>query len=398
MEITSLRPSVVDSWYRSAAAGVDVDTVESPITLTGDLLHHARQAHPLAQVFPLLDDILGQAARDCDALLAVSDAEGQLLWVRGSSRALRQGEQIGFVEGSNWDERMAGTNAPGLVLALGREAAVLGREHYRRSVQPWNCIAAPIHDLTTGEILGVLDITGDDCVAVPQTMAMVRAAARMAELEISHRAGRQADVPVTTTSTRSHLHLSCLGRREALVDIGDGRPVRLTPRLSDLMTVLAARPKGMAGDELAALVYADGGTTATTVRAEVNRLRALLGESVVESRPYRLAAEVATDWQVVEANLAVGSVTEALRAYQGPVLPHSTAPGVIRIRETVETDLRSAVLASGQLDLMSRWTRSAWGSDDYAMWQGQRALVPKHSPLMPLIRGQLSRLDRELGM
>jgi hypothetical protein len=67
---------VVESWFRSAAAGVRAETVTAPITLPAEALRDHREAHPLARVFPLLDDVLGQAARDCDAIMAVSDAAG----------------------------------------------------------------------------------------------------------------------------------------------------------------------------------------------------------------------------------------------------------------------------------------------------------------------------------
>src|SRR6476620_7160226 len=184
-ESSGVRAHVADSWLRSAAAGVQVDTVDAPITLPGEALRDHRSAHPLASVFPLLDDVLGQAARDCDAVMAVSDAEGQLLWVCGTPSVLRRAESIGFVEGSNWDERLAGTNAPGMALALDQPANIIGAEHFRRSVQRWSCAATPIHDPTTQSLLGVLDITGGGDIVVPQTMAMVRAAARMAEAELA---------------------------------------------------------------------------------------------------------------------------------------------------------------------------------------------------------------------
>ena len=120
-----MRAHVAESWQRSAAAGVDAETVQAPITLPQDALRDHRQDHVLARVFPLLDDVLGQAARDCDAIMAVSDQSGQLLWVCGSPATLRRAEAIGFVEGSNWDERLAGTNAPGMALALDRPISVL---------------------------------------------------------------------------------------------------------------------------------------------------------------------------------------------------------------------------------------------------------------------------------
>ena len=107
-----MRAQVAESWPRSAAAGVEADTMGAPITLPNDALRDYREAHPLAQVFPVLDDVLGQAARDCDANMAVSDATGQLLWVSGHPSVLPRAESIGFVEGAHWDERIARTSAP----------------------------------------------------------------------------------------------------------------------------------------------------------------------------------------------------------------------------------------------------------------------------------------------
>jgi transcriptional regulator of acetoin/glycerol metabolism len=104
---------VADSWFRSVAAGVDAETSRPPITLERDLLTEYRAEHPLAKVFPLIYDVLGQAAEDCDSVMAVTDERGQLLWVRGKPWLLRQAESIRFVEGAQWDERHAGTNAPG---------------------------------------------------------------------------------------------------------------------------------------------------------------------------------------------------------------------------------------------------------------------------------------------
>ena len=193
---SGMRAEVAESWQRSAAAGVTADRVEAPITIDEQDLRSLRLAHPLARVFPLLDDVVGQAVRDCDAMMAVGDASGQLLWVCGSPSTLRKAERIGFVEGSNWDERVAGTNAPGLALATGRSATITRREHFRASVQPWSCAATPIHDPVTSALLGVLDVTGGDEVAVPQTMAMIRAAARLAEAELAR------DRPASTSPSR----------------------------------------------------------------------------------------------------------------------------------------------------------------------------------------------------
>jgi len=394
-----VRAQVAESWFRSAAAGVQADTVDAPITLPGDALRDFREAHPLAQVFPLLDDVLGQAARDCDAIMAVSDAAGQLLWICGSPSLLRRAESMGFVEGSNWDERLSGTNSLGMALALDESVKVVGAEHFRRSAQHWSCLATPIHDPNTQSVIGVLDITGSDDILIPQTMAMVRAAARMAEAELAremltHRGSEQRHTGGMSVVLES------LGRAASLLTIDDGRGQRstlhLSPRHSEILLLLASASRGLSGDELAVMLY-EGKGSASTLRAELNRLRHLLGDELLASRPYRLVAEVTADWLAVEAHLAVGAVGAALRAYRGPLLPASTAPGVARLRENVEASLRQAVLGSGEPDLMSTWTRSAWGADDYVMWQAQLKALAATSPLRPLAIGQLARLDRELG-
>ena len=397
-----MRAEVADSWHLSAASGVDVGAAEAPITLAASDLRDHREAHPLARVFPLLDDVLGRAARDCGAIMAVSDAAGQLLWVSGTPQTLRRAESIGFVEGSNWDERLAGTNAPGLALRLDQPAQVRRAEHFRHSVQQWSCAAAPIHDPASSSLLGVLDITGGDDIAVPQTMGMVRAAARMAEAELARDLlARTADGPAPAARAGGlEVVIETLGHHEAVltVDNGHGRrtALRLTPRHSEIVLLLAAAPRGLSGDELAVLVYEDDGAS-STLRAELNRLRNLLGDELLASRPYRLTAGVTGDWLAQEALLAAGDVRRALREYRGPVLPRSVAPGVVRLRDRLHHGLRQAVLASGEADLMSTWTRASWGTDDYEVWAAQRDALSPSSPVRALVDGQLARLDAELG-
>jgi hypothetical protein len=194
--------------------------------------------------------------------------------------------------------------------------------------------------------------------------------------------------------------LESLGRTDSLLTIAHGngkrRSIRLSPRHSEILLLLASAARGLSGDELAVLLYEED-TSPSTLRAELNRLRAILGEELLASRPYRLVAELTADWLAVEAHLAVGEVAAALRAYRGPLLPTSTAPGVVRLRENIEASLRQAVLGSHEPDLMSTWTRSVWGVDDYGMWQVQFQALGEKSPLRPLAAGQLARLDREQG-
>jgi hypothetical protein len=402
-ETAGVREIVADSWLRSVAAGIKADTSDPPITLDRSVLRQYRAEHPLAQIFPLLSDVLGQAAQECDAVMAVADEHGQLLWVSGSTGVLRRAEAISFVEGAQWDEAHAGTNAPGTALRLDSPVTIRAAEHFVRPVQRWSCAAAPIHDLATGRILGVVDVTGGDDIGSPQTSAMIRAAARMAEAELARIAAVRQPWGSATAMAMSRLQagaagglqLQALGRPDMVLTAA-GRPLRLSLRHSEILAVLATHPGGLSGDELAVMLY-PGDVSPATLRAEVVRLRSLLGADVLASRPYRLCSEVTSDWAVVAARLAAGDLAGALKLYPGPLLPPSEAPEVVRLRADLHGWLRALVLADGGQELVVNWTQSRWGADDLEMWHRQCTLLPSRSPLRPRAEAMVERLDAELG-
>ena len=133
-----------------------------------------------------------------------------------------------------------------------------------------------------------------------------------------------------------------------------------------------------------------------TVRAEISRLRRLVGPLLSESRPYRLTAPLRTEIDVVRDALAVGDVGAALSAYAGSVLPRSAAPGIARLRETVRDEVRSATLASGDPGLIARWTASEDGADDWRAWQTLARVAPIGSAAHLRAHTRLAQLDRTL--
>ncbi|GAA0979015.1 Acetoin dehydrogenase operon transcriptional activator AcoR [Nocardioides aquaticus] len=405
-----MRTLVAQSWKRSAAAGIDADHAEAPLRLEHRDLLAYRASHPLSAVFPLLHDVLGRAAEASDCVMAVGDDHGQLLWVCGRPDVLRRAEGINFVEGTSWGEELIGTNAPGTALRLDAPVQISSREHFNVAYKPWSCAAAPIHHPETGRILGVVDVTGGDAVDLPQTLALVRSVARLAEselgrLSLQRRLASQERVGPTRRATRTTraprttrpvLVLRGLGRPDCEVVLA-GRTVRLSPRHGDVMAVLADAPEGVTAERLATEVHEEEVRPSTT-RAQVTRLRALLGPGVLESRPYRLVPEVRADWLEVAGSLRAGRLAEAVRSYRGPLLPESTSPGVARRRDALERDLVAALLASQDVELLTAATRSGWAADDLALWERQAALLDPGSPLRLAALSQVRRLRIEYGL
>ncbi|KPH98039.1 putative phytochrome sensor protein [Actinobacteria bacterium OK074] len=377
-----VRPVVAESWRRSARAGVGPDGTACVELTDGDLGSY-RAEHPLARVMPLFRELVGTFAADGEHLLAVCDAQGRLLWVEGHPLTRRRAERMNFVPGARWAESAMGTNAPGTAVAVDRPVQVFAAEHFTRRVQPWTCAAAPVHDPRTGRVLGAIDITGGDGLAHPHSLGFVRAVARAAESQLALLVPERtpADVP----------ELSALGRDEAHLLVG-GRKTVLSRRHSEIVLLLAQSPQGLAGDELLCALYADESVTPVTLRAELARLRRLLGPGLLASRPYRLTAAVACDVTVVERRLAAGAAGAAAAAYAGPLLPGSQAPAVVRLRRRLADGLRASLVAAGDPDLLADWAHAPWGADDLDVWRALAAVRPT-----PTVRARLRELEAELG-
>lgn len=378
-----VRPVVADSWRRSARAGVGPDGTASVELMDGDLGAY-RAEHPLARVMPLFRELLGTFAADGEHLLAVCDAHGRLLWVEGHASTRRQAGLMNFVPGARWAETAVGTNAPGTAVALGRPVQVFSAEHFIRRVQPWTCAAAPVHDPRTGRVLGAVDITGGNGLAHPHSLGFVQAVARAAE---SHLA-----LLVPETPTADLPELTVLGRDEAQLLAG-GRRIRLSRRHSEIMVLLSRHPEGLTGDELLCALYEDESVTPVTLRAELARLRRVLGPGLLASRPYRLTVPVESDVSVVERRLETGAVTAAATAYAGPLLPASQAPAVVRLRHRLADALRTALIARRDPDLLADWAHAPWGEDDFDVWRALAATRPT-----PAVRSRLAVLEAELAV
>jgi hypothetical protein len=191
-----VREPIADSWRRSFAAGVDPTGHQlAPVVADEDETQMLWEEHPLARAAPLIHECLAAVAEDADHLVVITDANGVLLSVEGSTGLRRRAaDHMNFTEGTLWSEPGAGTNAIGTAIAADHAVQVFGPEHFNEVVQRWTCSAAPIHDPDTGELLGVIDLTGDFSTVQPHSLAVATATAQAVEawlrLEMQEHDGR----------------------------------------------------------------------------------------------------------------------------------------------------------------------------------------------------------------
>jgi len=391
---SAVRPVVADSWRRSLAKGVDPDSRGASSSEVSLLLARRRDTHPLASALPVIRRLLVDDAADSGVVVAITAADGTLLWVEGDPAACRRAEAMNFVPGADWSERRVGTNAPGTALALDREMQIVSSEHFSRVVQPWSCTAAPVHDPLTGALLGAIDLTGGAEVASGQALALVRATAVAVENHL-------ALLRLTTPSEGADepavgARLRVLGADRPRWQVGEGRAVTLTPRHADILVLLSQHPEGLSADHLA-MMLDDKDLDVVTVRAEMSRLRRVIAPVLVGSRPYRLLEPIVSDVTGVFEELTAGEVRTALDHYTGALLPQSMSPAIARLRTELSTSLRAAVIATGDLALLRRWLDLPEGRDDRDGWRCLHDGAEVGSIGRAQARGHLAGLDYDLG-
>ena len=188
---------------------------------------------------------------------------------------------------------------------------------------------------------------------------------------------------------RRVLRLRLLGRDRAEAWV-DGRSLRLSRRHSEIAAVLSVRRDGMTSEELATELYGDAGLP-STARVEVCRLRKLLGASIDNGR-YRLCTDVDCDVEAIRRLLENGAVREAAEAYDGPLLPYSQAPGVVRQRDALDTWVRHAVMTADDRAALWAWLRSPSGRDDLPAWKRLLADMKFNDPRRSLAAARLRSL------
>jgi transcriptional regulator of acetoin/glycerol metabolism len=104
--------------------------------------------------------------------IMLTDREGVLLNYFGDAAFTHAASRTGLMQGAVWSERVQGTNGMGTCLVERRPLTVHQEEHYLSRNIGLTCAAAPIFD-HGGELVGVLDASGESRLAQQHTLALV---------------------------------------------------------------------------------------------------------------------------------------------------------------------------------------------------------------------------------
>ncbi|MGY1605605.1 GAF domain-containing protein [Geodermatophilus sp. SYSU D00700] len=187
------RRVVERSWSRVLGLGLDPDRPRPRDPLPPDAVEARRHGSGLALVVAELRQVLVGVADASHGLVVVTDADGVVLWRDGSAATRRRADRLGFAEGATWTEAAVGTNAIGTALAEAAPVQLFSAEHFEPAQHPWYCSAAPVHSPVTGELLGVVDVSGPALTLHPAIGALVETSVRLAETGLWRRHEQHLD-------------------------------------------------------------------------------------------------------------------------------------------------------------------------------------------------------------
>ena len=116
-------------------------------------------------------------------MVILTDAHGVIVHSLGDDDFLEKANRVALRPGVTWSEQSKGTNAIGTAIAEKVPALVHADQHYLAANHFLTCSAAPITD-HMGNVIGVLDVSGDQRSFHKHTMGLVRMSALMIENQL----------------------------------------------------------------------------------------------------------------------------------------------------------------------------------------------------------------------
>jgi transcriptional regulator of acetoin/glycerol metabolism len=173
---------ITKSWIRCLNDfGLDPDSRRDP-----EIVGHAELEQRQASLADLRTVAEGEMANLYQQLagsgyaIMLTDRDGVLLNFFGDPGFTHAASKTGLVQGAIWSEQVQGTNGMGTCLVERRPISVHQEEHYLSRNIGLSCAAAPIFN-HGGELVAVLDASGESRLAQQHTLALVSASVQMIE-------------------------------------------------------------------------------------------------------------------------------------------------------------------------------------------------------------------------
>lgn len=176
--------SIEKSHKRSVAYGLTENDKPDFSPLAGsDLSVLVEQNQSLhMHALPVMETLYEQIINTHNMVI-LTDVNGLIIHTLGDDDFLEKADRVALKPGVVWSEKSKGTNAIGTAIVEQAPTMIHAGDHYLRANHFLTCSAAPIFDYR-GNVIGVLDVSGDQRSFHKHTMALVRMSAQMIENQL----------------------------------------------------------------------------------------------------------------------------------------------------------------------------------------------------------------------
>lgn len=179
-----VREEIAQSWLRSRAHGVDPENPTPAVLSKQALTERLQENQELLKFSSAVMRNTYSLAGDTKSLVSLHDRDGYLLDYIFDPPTNDRRERTKYSLGAKWDEASVGTNGVGLTLVLNKPVQIIGAEHFCRSQHYATCSAATIHN-EQGDVIGVLNMSGDLECSSAHTLALIASGAYAIENQLA---------------------------------------------------------------------------------------------------------------------------------------------------------------------------------------------------------------------
>jgi transcriptional regulator of acetoin/glycerol metabolism len=173
--------TILASWRRCRMQGLVADAQPSVTLVERHQLDEMQEQHEVLRRLcrPELEALYA-SANHAGSIVVLTAPNGFILDALGNADFLDKAARVSLRPGAPWSEAATGTNAIGTALIERRAIEVRGGEHYYAPHKVLSCSASPIFD-PHGEVVGVLDLSGESSSHHLHALGMVQLAVEQIE-------------------------------------------------------------------------------------------------------------------------------------------------------------------------------------------------------------------------
>jgi len=178
------RPIIQRSWKHCQKIKIDINSGKGESIDAQQLQQVLAENQELIKIAQPIMQNLYEIVLSSHFVLVLTDKNGVLLDTIGDEVVSMRASELRFLKGTVWTTEAVGSNAIGIALDEDTAVHVVGAEHYCVPHHSWTCSATTIHNVK-GEIIGVLNMSGESHKLHSHTLGIVVAAAYSIENELA---------------------------------------------------------------------------------------------------------------------------------------------------------------------------------------------------------------------